>query len=99
MGGKSCRPQSGFFSAEPQPSVASNFVTLAPKMYAGTLWGVLRSYSLTLRSDAVLVAFCVWSLSTMLGTSTIHPINLTLARYARVQELASGSLLLWDRFA
>jgi len=97
--GKSCRPQSGFFSAKPRPSVALNFVILVPKMHVGILWAAPRSCSLTWRSDAVLVAFYVWSPLSMPGTFTIPAINLTLAMYAGAQELASGSLLLWDRFA
>jgi len=54
--GKSCRPQNGFFSAEPRPSVASTFVTLDLRIHEVTLWGAPRSCSLTWRSDAVLVA-------------------------------------------
>src|SRR5262249_55867367 len=92
--GKICQPQSGFFSVAPRPSVVSNFVTLAPRIHVGTLWGAPRSCSLTWRSDAVLVACCVWSPLSMPGMSTIQAINLTLAMYAGVQELASGLLLL-----
>src|SRR5262245_60086705 len=99
MRGKSCQPQSDFFSVEPQLSVVSNFVTLALKIHVGTLWGAPHSCSLTWKLVAVLAVFYVWLPFLMPAMSTIHPINLILASSAGVQELASGSLLLWDRFA
>ena len=49
--------QSGFFSEAQRPYVALNFVTLAPKIHAATLWGAPRSCSSTWRLDAVSVAF------------------------------------------